>query len=334
MSRTVVVTGAAGFIGSHLSAALLARGDRVIGVDNFDHFYDRGLKLANLAPLAPGRFELVESDIREREAIEALFRRTEPDALFHIAALAGVRPSIAHPGRYASVNVEGLVSVLEAARASECRRVVFASSSSVYGDHRTVPFSETDPVDEPISPYAATKRAGELICHTYSHLFGLSIGCVRLFTVFGPAQRPDLAISKFMRLVAADEEVPMFGDGTTSRDYTYIDDIVGGVLAVDDHLAARSAPGGAGFCRIWNLGGAHPVTLGAMIDAIGGVVGKPPRIRRLPMQPGDVERTWADLTRSRAELGYEPKTSLEDGLKKQWAWTQSVGIESSVSSDP
>ncbi len=334
MSRTVIVTGAAGFIGSHLGAALLARGDRVIGIDNFDPFYDRAIKLANLAPLASERFELAETDIRDRQAIKALLGRWKPDALFHIAALAGVRPSIAEPARYASVNVEGLVNVLEAARASGCRRVVFASSSSVYGDYRSVPFSETDPVDEPISPYAATKRAGELICRTYSHLFGLLIGCVRLFTVFGPAQRPDLAISTFMRLIAADEEVPMYGDGTTSRDYTYVDDIISGVLAADDHLASRSATGGPGFCRIWNLGGSQPVTLRALIDAIGGVVGNPPRVRQLAMQPGDVQRTWADLTRSRAELGYEPKTSFEDGLKRQWAWTQSVGIEGSVSSAP
>ncbi|MHC4447845.1 MAG: NAD-dependent epimerase/dehydratase family protein, partial [Planctomycetota bacterium] len=201
MPQTLIVTGSAGFIGSHLAAALLARGDRVVGVDNLDPFYDPTLKRLNLESLASAAFEFVQADIRDAPAMQVLFDQAKADGVFHVAALAGVRPSIKEPARYASVNVDGLVSVLEAARASGCRRVVFASSSSVYGNNRKVPFAESDPVDEPISPYAATKRAGELLCHTYSHLFGISMACARLFTVFGPAQRPDLAIHKFMRLV-------------------------------------------------------------------------------------------------------------------------------------
>ena len=317
MSASFVVTGVAGFIGSHLSAALLARGDHVIGVDNFDPFYDRKLKLANVAQLAPDRFELIELDIRDAHAVRELFDRARPAGVFHIAALAGVRPSIDDPARFASVNVDGLVSVLEAARACDCQHFIFASSSSVYGNNTKVPFAETDPVDEPISPYAATKRAGELICHTYSRLYGISVACLRFFTVYGPAQRPDLAISKFMRLIADDQPVPMFGDGSTSRDYTYIDDIIHGVLAAHEFIV--SSPSSPLF-RIFNLGGSQPVALRDMIESVGAVVGNKPRIEQLPMQPGDVQRTFADLSRSRQELGFNPQTPFEDGLRKQWAW--------------
>ncbi|MDY7109474.1 MAG: GDP-mannose 4,6-dehydratase [Planctomycetota bacterium] len=318
MSDTLIVTGAAGFIGSHLVRALLTRGHRVVGVDNFDPFYDRPLKEANLQALEAKRFAFVEADIRDGSAMEALFAHHRPAGVFHIAALAGVRPSILDPARYAAVNVDGLVNLLQAARNAECRSFIFASSSSVYGNRSTVPFSETDDVGEPISPYAATKRAGELICHTYSHLFGLSIAALRFFTVYGPAQRPDLAISKFMPLIAADEEVPMFGDGDTSRDYTYIDDIIQGVLAAWDRADAADE----GFFRIYNLGGSKPVMLSDMIEMIGKVVGRTPRIRHMPMQPGDVERTYADLTRSRDELGFHPQTPFAEGLEKQWAWTR------------
>ncbi len=314
VSRTSVVTGAAGFIGSHLCAALLERGDRVVGVDNFDPFYERTAKEANLHRLGGDRFELVEADICDRDAMSALFGRTSPDGVFHLAALAGVRPSIREPARYASVNVDGLVSVLDATRQSGCRRVLFASSSSVYGNNPKVPFAETDPVDEPISPYAATKRAGELVCHPYAHLFGLAIGCARLFTVYGPAQRPDLAISRFMRLIAEDRPVPMFGDGTSSRDYTYVSDIIDGCLAAETRLGDEDQ----GCFRIWNLGGSRPVELRAMIDAISAVVGREAKIDPQPVQPGDVDRTWADLTRSRDELGYEPRVAFGDGLRRQW----------------
>lgn len=317
MSKVFIVTGAAGFIGSHLAAALLARQDRVVGIDNFDAFYSREEKLDNLARLveSPG-FKLLEADIRDTSSIQRAFDRARPDGLFHFAALAGVRPSIYDPARFTSVNLDGLVTVLEAARRSGCSDIAFASSSSVYGNNSKVPFSETDRVDDPISPYAATKRAGELICRTYSELFGLSIVALRFFTVYGPAQRPDLAISKFMRNIAMDEDIPMFGDGSTSRDYTYVEDIVSGVLAAFD----RAASSDRGTFRIYNLGGSDPVTLSSLIETIGEVVGKTPRIQRHPMQPGDVRQTYADLTRSCKELTFHPRTPFRDGLETQWRW--------------
>lgn len=316
MSGLYIVTGAAGFIGSHLAASLLSKNARVVGVDNFDAFYDRQLKHDNLSRLGGLDFELVEADICDAGAMSQLFQRVKPDGLFHIAALAGVRPSIDNPARYASVNVDGLVNVLDAAREAGCQNIAFASSSSVYGNNAKVPFAEDDPVDDPISPYAATKRAGELMCRVYCRLFGMSIVSLRFFTVFGPAQRPDLAIGKFMRLIARGGEVPMFGDGSTSRDYTFIDDIIDGVLAAYD----RAASADRGSFRIYNLGGSKPVRLDEMIQAIGQVVGRPPRIVQHPMQPGDVQRTYADLSRSNRELGFKPCTGFLEGLERQWQW--------------
>jgi len=334
MQSTIVITGAAGFIGSHLAIALLRRGHRIVGIDNFDPFYSRALKLSNVDRIRHAsdhshRFELIEADIRDAKRMAQVFIQNQPVGVFHLAALAGVRPSIAEPARYISVNLDGTTSVLEACRASGCQNITFASSSSVYGNNRKVPFAEDDPVDEPISPYAATKRAGELICHTYAHLFGLRIAALRFFTVFGPAQRPDLAISKFMRLIASGDEVPMFGDGSTSRDYTYIDDIIAGVLAAYEKVSGRDESAGQlsdgqGFFRIYNLGGSHPITLVEMIDGISKVVGKPARIRREPMQPGDVERTFADINRSMTELAYAPATTFADGLRRQWLATCEV----------
>jgi UDP-glucuronate 4-epimerase len=312
MPATYLLTGVAGFIGSHLAGAITAGGDRVVGVDNFDPFYSAERKRRNLQGLPPDRFTLVEADIRDDSLIEVV-AETRPDVIVHLAALAGVRPSIEAPVRYMSVNVAGLGNVLEAARQCGCGRLVFASSSSVYGNNEKVPFAETDPVGQPISPYAASKRAGELLCGTSVHLFGLSIAVVRLFTVFGPAQRPDLAIAKFMDLIAAGREVPMYGDGSSSRDYTYVDDIVRGIEAAcgwtDRH---------PGVLRIFNLGGSHPVSLRDLIDRVAAVVGRPARISPRPAQAGDVQRTWADLTRSRHELGFQPEVSLEEGLVRQW----------------
>ena len=316
MTSTCLVTGAAGFIGSHLAASMLRRGGRVVGIDNFDPFYERATKQANLRLLAQESFDFVEADICEAETLRDVVSRHQPSALFHFAALAGVRPSIRDPRRYAAVNVEGLVNVLEAARGAACRNVVFASSSSVYGNRSRVPFSETDDVSEPISPYAATKCAGELICHTYAHLFGMSIAILRLFTVYGPRQRPDLAISRFMRLIADGRPIAQFGDGTTSRDYTFVDDIVRGVHAAHDRVKEQAG----GFCRVYNLGGSSPVMLSRLIELIGEVVGRRPKIDVQPMQPGDVERTYADLRRSRSELGFQPATALEEGLHRQWDW--------------
>ncbi|QNN24882.1 NAD-dependent epimerase/dehydratase family protein [Planctomycetales bacterium ZRK34] len=312
--QSILVTGAAGFIGSHVSQALLQRGCRVIGVDNFNTFYAPQIKRSNAEELAhDNRFGLHELDIRDRDAILNTFKAAKPDAVIHLAAMAGVRPSIEDPALYTAVNLDGTVNLLDAAVASGVSRFVFASSSSVYGNNKKVPFAEIDPVDEPISPYAATKRAGELICHTYWHLHHLPIFCLRFFTVFGPRQRPDLAIAKFIRAISEGKSIPVFGDGSTSRDYTFVHDIVAGILAALDRCDRY---------RIYNLGGHDPVTLTQMIQTIERVVGRDAIIDRKPMQPGDVDRTYADITRAQQELGYSPSTDFESGIRAQWQWYQ------------
>ena len=318
-SRTVLLTGVAGFIGSHVAEALLARGDRVVGLDNLDDFYDPGVKRATLEAIRSGphgaRFEFVEGDIRDEERVLSLLASSDARDVVHLAARAGVRPSIQQPALYADVNVRGTTVMLEAARRTGVERFVMASSSSVYGNNAKVPFAETDDVSRPISPYAATKRSCELVAHTFHHLYGLPVACLRFFTVFGPRQRPDLAIMKFMRLMSEGRSIPMFGDGSTSRDFTYIDDIVAGVLASLDRIPEH------GY-RVWNLGGNDPVSLRDMIAAVAEAVGVEPAIDRQPMQPGDVDRTYADLTRSGAELGYAPTTPLAEGVRRQWAWAR------------
>ncbi|RNC80342.1 MAG: NAD-dependent epimerase/dehydratase family protein [Phycisphaera sp.] len=318
MSGSVVlVTGAAGFIGSHVAQALLARGDSVVGVDNLDPFYDRSIKERNLgdlqAEVGDSGFEFHEIDICDTVAFDALVAGTKPNGIVHLAAKAGVRPSIEDPTGYARVNVMGSSSVQNAAAEHGVERLVIASSSSVYGNNDRVPFSEDDIVDAPISPYAATKKACELIGHTHWHLTQMPTAMLRFFTVFGPRQRPDLAISKFMRAIHEGQPITMFGDGSTSRDYTFVDDIVVGVLAAYDRID------NFGY-RIWNLGGDHPIRLDELITKIGCVVGREPVIEHHPMQPGDVERTWADITRSERDIGYAPTTSIEQGLEHQWAW--------------
>ncbi|MGI9012883.1 MAG: GDP-mannose 4,6-dehydratase [Phycisphaerales bacterium] len=314
--QPLLVTGAAGFIGSHVVDALLARGERVVGLDNFDAFYPRAIKLKNIQPaLSCDRFTLIEADIRDQAALSESFAVHQPRAVFHLAALAGVRPSVEAPQRFADVNINGLVALLDAARAVACRKIIFASSSSVYGNNRKVPFAEDDAVDHPISPYAATKRAGELLCYTYAHLFEMQIACLRFFTVYGPRQRPDLAIARFMHAIANEQPIHMFGDGSSSRDYTYIDDILRGVLAAHDRI---EDPALEGF-RIWNLGGSSPISLKQMIAAVEHVVGHKARVEQLPQQPGDVERTFADVTRARAELGLMETVAFAEGLQKQWA---------------
>lgn len=314
---TVLITGAAGFIGSHCAEAFLSRGSRVVGLDNFDPFYGRDVKSRNLEEIGrhrdAARFSFEEGDIRDAARMRAVFEAHRPTVVLHLAARAGVRPSIEQPALYASVNVEGTTNLLEQSRQTGVKRFLMASSSSVYGNNEKVPFAETDDVSGPISPYAATKRACELITHTYHSLYKMPIACLRFFTVYGPRQRPDLAIMKFLRLVRDDKPIPMFGDGSMSRDFTYIDDIVAGVVASDGAIERHGL-------RIWNLGGDHPVALREMIETIGRVVGKEPRIDRLSKQPGDVERTYADLTRSRAELGFAPGTPFEDGVRRQWEW--------------
>lgn len=312
---TVLVTGAAGFIGAHAARAYLRRGHPVIAVDCLDDFYEPALKRANLDALAAdapaGRFEFVHRDIRDQPAMHALYERARPVLTVHLAARAGVRPSIAAPALYSAVNVEGTAVLLDAARrAVPASPFLFASSSSVYGNNAKVPFSEDDPVDAPISPYAATKRAGELIARTFHELYGLPIACLRFFTVYGPRQRPDLAIARFLDSIAAGRPVTMFGDGSMERDFTFIDDILTGIDAAAQRIPAF------GF-RTWNLGSDRPVRVDALIDAVARVVGRPAIIERRPVPPGDVVRTCADLTRSRAELGYHPTTSLDAGLRLQ-----------------
>ncbi len=318
-SGPIIVTGAAGFIGSHLCERLLAMGRRVVGVDNFDPFYDPAIKRTNIAEIRRSAerlrasFELVEFDLAETAPTRALFERVKPEGVIHLAAKAGVRPSIADPAAYARANVVATAVVLEESRRAGASRVVVASSSSVYGNASRVPFSEDDPVNEPVSPYAATKRANELQCHTHWHLTKMPTACLRFFTVYGPRQRPDLAISTFLGKISRREDISVFGDGSSSRDYTYIDDIVSGVVASYERIDQH------GY-RVWNLGGSAPVRLDEMLATISRVVGHEPKITRLPMQPGDVMRTWADLTRSTRELGYSPTTGFEDGVRKQWEW--------------
>jgi UDP-glucuronate 4-epimerase len=317
--QNILVTGAAGFIGSHAAQALIERGYRVIGIDNFCDFYDRSWKEMNLKSIAGAggkTLEVEEIDITAGQAIDDLVAKTKPAAILHLAAMAGVRPSIEQPAYYARVNVEGTTHLLQAAVKHGVRKFVFASSSSVYGNLGRVPFSEEDPVAEPISPYAATKRAGELLCYTFWHLYKLPVFCLRFFTVFGPRQRPDLAIHKFTRLISAGQPVPVFGDGSTSRDYTFVDDTVSGILASLEKCDRY---------RIYNLGGSDPVSLSKLIAELEKAIGRSAIIDRRPAQPGDVERTYADLTRSKAELGYQPKVSLAEGLRRFVEWFREFG---------
>lgn len=306
---------------------LLADGHAVVGLDNFCDFYSEDRKRQNIAnAMGNERFTLIEIDLRDRDAVLELFTTHQPSSVFHLAAMAGVRPSIERPDYYTAVNINGTVNLLDGAAAVGTQRFVFTSSSSVYGNNPKAPFSEEDPVDHPISPYAATKKAGELICHTYHHLHQMAVVCVRLFTVFGPRQRPDLAISKFLKLVSDNQPIPMFGDGSTSRDYTFVGDIIDGFTRAWQQL---DKPDGHRY-RIYNIGGESPVSLKEMIATIGRVVGNEPIIEQQPMQPGDVQRTWADLSRSKAELGYQANTSLEDGIALQWEWMQEQQSASSV----
>jgi UDP-glucuronate 4-epimerase len=312
MGTTVLVTGAAGFIGSHLSERLVARGDRVVGLDNFNGFYDPAIKRRNLRGLlAGGGFRLVEGDIRDAELVARAFREHRPESVVHLAAMAGVRPSLQDPVLYHDVNCTGTAVMLQAARHAEVGRFVFGSSSSVYGGNAKVPFHEDDDVSGPVSPYAATKRANELTCSTFHHLYGMDIAALRFFTVYGPRQRPEMAIHKFVRRTEQGRPLPFYGDGRTERDYTYIDDILDGVLKAHD----RSR----GF-RIYNLGESRTISLAELVEAVGRATGKAPVIDRLPDQPGDVPRTFADVSRAREELGYDPRVGLDDGLARFVAW--------------
>ena len=313
----ILITGGAGFIGSHVSRRLLDRGETLTVLDDFNDYYDPGLKRANVAALVdrPG-YRVVEGDIRDQGLVDELFKRGRFDAVIHLAARAGVRPSLAQPILYEDVNCIGTLRLLEAARAHGPANFVFASSSSVYGINEKVPFSEDDPVDRPISPYATTKRAGELLCFNYHHLYGLRTSCLRFFTVYGPGQRPEMAIAKFTDLLARGKPVPLFGTGATRRDYTYIDDIVDGVVAALD-----LAPG----FEIFNLGGSETTGLSDLVHGIATALEVEPRIEFQPEQLGDVPLTFADVSKARHMLGYSPKVSIREGLKRYVAWYRSHG---------
>jgi UDP-glucuronate 4-epimerase len=318
--RNVLVTGGAGFIGSHLVARLLAEGGwRVTVVDDFNDFYDPALKRRNVEPhLGREEFKLYEADIRDRAALEEIFKATQFDCVVHLAARAGVRPSLAEPVLYTETNIDGTVNLLELARAYDVRQFIFGSSSSVYGENEKVPFAEDDPIFKPISPYAATKAAGELLCHTYSHLFGLRCVCLRFFTVYGARQRPDLAIHKFARLISEGKPIPVFGDGTTRRDYTYVEDIIAGVRAAMDYEASDY--------EVINLGGSRTVSLSELIALLERELGQKARIDRQPTQPGDVPQTYADVTRARRLLGYDPQTPIEEGIRRFVEWFKEEGV--------
>ncbi len=307
----VLVTGAAGFIGSHLCERLLGSGWQVLGVDNFDDFYNPRIKRLNIAGcLEDENFELIEADIRDASVMGDAVG-SGVDIIVHLAAKAGVRPSIDQPLLYADVNINGTGILLEAAEEQGIVKFIFASSSSVYGNNEKVPFSEDDNVDFPISPYAATKKACELICHTYHHLYGMSVTCLRYFTVYGPRQRPDLAIHKFARLIEQGKPIPIYGDGKMSRDFTYIDDIIDGTVAAIEKCG--------GF-NIYNLGESHPITVNELVAKIEKALDKKAIKEYVSPQPGDVERTYADVSKAVNELGYNPSTNIDIGLAKFVTW--------------
>jgi UDP-glucuronate 4-epimerase len=312
----VLVTGVAGFIGSHLAARLLARGNAIVGLDCFDEtLYPAALHRRNLATVERS-IEFVAGDILDQALIENLFIEHGFDVVVHLAALAGVRPSLQQPKRYQRVNVEGTLNLLEACRAHDVQRFVFASSSSVYGAHNEVPFRERDPAVRPASPYAASKRAGELFCSNYSDLYAIATSALRFFTVYGPRQRPEMAIAKFARLIRDGQPVPFFGDGSTARDYTFIDDIIDGVVASIDGCSG-------GVHRVYNLGGSRTTTLARLVELIEQGVGKKAILDRQPDQPGDVPITYADVTHAAADLGYAPKVPIEEGIARYCAWLKS-----------
>lgn len=325
MVAHVLVTGGAGFIGSHLCARLGAEGHRVTCLDNFDDFYAPAVKQENVQRLltvvgATGRIVCRQGDIREYQLLQGLFQEEPIDLVIHLAALAGVRPSIERPLTYSEVNIQGTLNLLECCRQYHVRQFLFGSSSSVYGARQRVPFAEDDDVSTPVSPYAATKRAGELLCYTYSHLYRLRVACLRFFTVYGPCQRPDLAIHKFARLMATGKPIPVFGDGTSQRDYTYVDDIVDGVVRAWGWLQQGDTTAGA--YEIFNLGGAHPVPLLELIRLLETSLGCTALIDWQADQPGDVPITYADLRKSEALLGYRPQIDIATGIKRFATWFQ------------
>ncbi len=314
MNKRILITGGAGFIGSHLASHLLREGGWDITiVDDLNDFYSPDIKQANLRAIGvPGDYRFVRADIRSAEDLRAIFDETSFDKIVHLAARAGVRPSLSQPKLYAETNVNGTLNLLELARDYEVPHFVFGSSSSVYGINSKVPFSEDDPVVHPISPYAATKAAGELLCHTYSHLYGIRTVGLRFFTVYGARQRPDLAIHKFSRQISEGKPIQVFGDGTTRRDYTYIDDIIQGVRAAIGYEGSMH--------EVFNLGESETTELNRLIELIEENLGKKATIDRQPMQPGDVPVTFADISKARKLLNYNPTTKIEQGIPKFVEW--------------
>lgn len=312
--RNVLVTGGAGFIGSHLVDGLLAEGCwAVTTVDNFNDFYSPADKFRNIKnQLNYDSYRLVKADVYNRDALLKVFKQTNFDAVVHLAARAGVRPSLEFPELYAETNIGGTLNLLELVRQFRVKQFVFASSSSVYGINAKVPFAEDDKISQPISPYAATKAAGELLCHTYAHLYGIRAVCLRFFTVYGARQRPDLAIHKFARLISRGLPISVYGDGTTRRDYTYIDDIISGVRAAIDYTAADY--------EIINLGESRTIDLNDLITILEGELKRTAIIKTLPAQAGDVPQTYADIRKARRLLGYSPKIDIEEGIRRFVEW--------------
>jgi len=333
-----LVTGGSGFIGSHLTEQLLKNGHSVINIDSFDDFYDYRVKINNtlesvgqnpafeyknkeedirnlISATESDRYVLYHQDIRDKSGLENIFRKHRIDLVIHLAALAGVRPSIERPLEYEEVNIRGTMNLWELCRAFDITKFVCASSSSVYGNNEKIPFLETDPVDHPISPYAATKKCGEVLGHVYHQLYGMDMIQLRFFTVYGPRQRPDLAIHKFTRLISEDQEIPFYGDGTTARDYTYIDDIIDGIVKSVRYLENHS-----GVYEVLNLGESQVISLSEMLSAIEDRLGKKARKKMLPMQPGDVQKTNADISKAKALIGYKPDTDFQNGIKKFVEW--------------
>ncbi len=318
----VLVTGGAGFIGSHFCEYLLDREHEVVALDNFNDYYDPGIKRRNVESFAGRKgAEVVEGDILDADLLERLFSQHRFDAVVHLAARAGVRPSLQQPKLYERVNVQGTIEILEQAQKHGVKKIVVASSSSVYGNNKKVPFSESDSVDHPISPYAATKKACELISYTYHHLYDLDITCLRFFTVYGPRQRPDMAIHKFTALIARGEPIPMYGDGSTQRDYTYITDILDGVYKSLLHCDGY---------HIYNLGESRTIRLRDLIQLIEEAYGKKAEIRQLPMQPGDVQITYADISRAKSELSYNPQVDVAHGVREFVKWFKATYEHSQV----
>ncbi len=314
--RSILVTGGAGFIGSHLVDRLLSEGDwQVSIVDDFNDFYDPAIKHANVSHHEKNpNYRLFEADIRDKTALKRVFDEHTFACIVHLAARAGVRPSLEQPLLYAETNINGTMNLLELAQEHSIKQFVFGSSSSVYGINAKVPFSEDDPIRQPISPYAATKAAGELLCHTYTHLYGIRSICLRFFTVYGPRQRPDLAIHKFARLMSEGKSIPVFGDGTTRRDYTFIEDIIAGVRAAIDCDKSDY--------EVINLGESRTIELRELISLLEKELGVAARIDEQPLQPGDVPQTFADITKARQLLGYSPETQIEEGIHQFVKWFQ------------